>query len=228
MSTSGPAAKRQKSSKDEPYHLIYWSGLPGRGEHIRLALEEAGAEYTDTAHIEGGVKEVLALIDPENVGDDDVNLPLCAPPMLKHGDLLINQTPNILLYLGPRLGLVPSAEEDADGLYRVNALALTALDGLSNEVHDCHHPIATNLYYEDQKEESLRRSKDWVVNRLPKFLGYFERVLKSKASGDGPWLYHGQLTYADLVLFHVSVPAMPILVLLGEKHGKQILSLVIR
>ncbi len=115
-------------AKDAPFHLIYWPGLPGRGEHIRLALEEAGAEYTDTAHIKNGVKEVVALIDKENVGDH-VNVPPCAPPILRHGDLLIHQTSNILLYLGPRLGLVPSAEADANGLYRVNGLALTALDG---------------------------------------------------------------------------------------------------
>ncbi|KAI1636665.1 hypothetical protein F4809DRAFT_650423 [Biscogniauxia mediterranea] len=194
------APKRQKSSKDVPYELIYWPGIPGRGEHIRLALEEAGAEYTDTAHIEKGVDAVLAQIADDNLGDD-ANPPPLAPPILRHGDLLISQTSNILMYLGPRLGLVPPADEDPDAPWRLNALVLTALDGLSNEVHDCHHPIASGLYYEDQKEESLRKSKDFVQNRLPKFLGYFERVLQGKASGDGPWLYGGRLTYADLVLF---------------------------
>jgi glutathione S-transferase len=201
------ASKRQKSSKDVPYELIYWPGIPGRGEHIRLALEEAGATYTDTAAVKDGMQAVLAQISDENTGDAH-NPPPLAPPVLKHGDLLISQTSNILLYLGPRLKLVPVAAEedddDDDAIYRVNALALTALDGLSNEVHDCHHPIATGLYYEDQKEESLRKSKDFVKSRLPKFLGYFERVLAGKASGDGPWLYGGQLTYADLVLFQVS------------------------
>ncbi|KAI0803673.1 hypothetical protein GGR55DRAFT_699840 [Xylaria sp. FL0064] len=189
--------------QDVPYELIYWPGIPGRGEFIRLALEEGGADYTDTAHTEKGMEQTLAQIDSENVGDDN-NPPPLAPPVLQHGDLLISQTPNILLYLGPRLGLVPPAEGedgDPDALYRINALVLTALDGLCNEVHDCHHPIASGLYYEDQKEESLRKSKDFVRNRLPKFLGYFERVLKGKASGDGPWLYGGRLTYADLVLF---------------------------
>ncbi|KAI1371755.1 hypothetical protein F4677DRAFT_456962 [Hypoxylon crocopeplum] len=194
------APKRQKSSKDVPYELIYWPGIPGRGEHIRLALEEAGAEYTDTAHIEKGMEQVTAQIDESNIGDD-LNPPPLAPPILRHGDLTISQTPNILLYLGPRLGLVPDDEEHPDALYKVNALTLTTLDGLSNEVHDCHHPIASGLYYEDQKEEAKRKSKDFVQNRLPKFLGYFERVLQGKASGEGPWLYGGQLTYADLVLF---------------------------
>lgn len=97
------APKRQKSSKDVPYELIYWPGIPGRGEHIRLALEEAGATYTDTAHTEGGMDQVTAQIDTENIGDD-LNPPPLAPPILRHGDLLISQTPNILLYLGPRLG----------------------------------------------------------------------------------------------------------------------------
>lgn len=201
MASTSPANKRQKSSKDVPYHLIYWAGIPGRGEHVRLALEEAGAEYTDTAHMEDGMKEVMAHINGE-VPDDGVNVPILAPPALKHGDLLISQTPNILMYLGPRLGLVPADDETA--VYKVSGLALTALDGLSNEPHDCHHPVATGLYYEDQKAESKRKSEDYVKNRLSKFLGYFERVTKSKASGEGPWLYGGQLTYADLVLFQVS------------------------
>lgn len=199
MASEVPAI-RQKSSTDVPYRLVYWPGLPGRGEFIRLALEEAGAEYTDTAHIENGVNEVFAHVSGKEP-DDDINTPLFAPPILKHGDIVINQTSNILLYLGSRLGLTPDTENDPNGLYRVNGLALTAIDGLCNEPHDCHHPIATGLYYEDQKVESKRKAEDYVKNRLPKFLGYFERVLESKASGEGPWLYGGKLTYADLVLF---------------------------
>ena len=196
--------KRQRTTKDVPYNLIYWPGLPGRGEFIRLALEEAGAEYTDTAFTKGGIDEVLAYVQGK-AADDGINPPPLAPPILKHGDLVISQTPNILLYLGPLLGLVPDAAEDPDALYRINALALTALDGLSNEPHDCHHPVATGLYYEDQKVESKRKSGDYVKNRLPKFLGYFQRVLDSKSSGDGPWLYREQFTYADLVLFQVCI-----------------------
>jgi glutathione S-transferase len=198
--TSKQAAKRQKGSKDVPYELIYWPGIPGRGEHIRLALEEAGASYTDSAHQKDGIKNVMSQIDAKNTGDA-LNPPPLAPPILKHGDLTICQTPNILLYLGPRLGLVPPTDEDEDAIYRINALTLTALDGLSNEPHDCHHPVATGLYYEDQKAEAKRKSEDYLTNRLPKFLGYFERVLKGEASKGGKWLYGGKLSYADLVLY---------------------------
>ncbi|RYP89154.1 hypothetical protein DL770_004526 [Monosporascus sp. CRB-9-2] len=204
---ASPDAKRQKSSqgKDVPYELIYWPGFPGRAEYIRLAFEEAGAAYTDTAQDEsGGMEAMTAQTNDSNLGDDR-NPPPFAPPILRHGEgedaLMVWQTANILAYLGPALGLVPDALEDPHGAYRVAALAMTALDGLNNEVHDCHHPVGSALYYEDQKEESLRRSKDFVQNRLPKFLAYFERVLAGKASGDGPWLYGGRLTYADLVLF---------------------------
>ncbi|KAI1434019.1 hypothetical protein GGR50DRAFT_687909 [Xylaria sp. CBS 124048] len=197
VSTRQSSGKSGKSGKAVPYNLIYWPGIPGRGEFVRLALEEGGAEYTDTAREETGINEVLAQIKGDNIGDEHSPPPF-APPILRHGDLLISQTPNILLYLGPKLGLVP---EVADAQYHVNALALTVLDRLCDEPHDCHHPIASGLYYEDQKVEALRYSLDFVTNRLPKILGYFERVLAGKASGDGPWLYGGQLTYADLVLF---------------------------
>ena len=155
-STGSPDAKRQRSSKDVPYELIYWPGVPGRGEHVRLVLEEAGAEYVDatvrpatpfpeSASYEERAAPVITRIADDNVGDLR-NPPPLAPPILRHGEgdeaLVLSQTPAILAYLGPRLGLVPDALEDPDGAYRVQALALTALDGFSNEVHNCHHPIA--------------------------------------------------------------------------------------
>ena len=194
------ASKRQKTDAEEVYHLIYWPGIPGRGEHVRLALEQAGAEYTDTAHVEDGIKTVSSQISKENKGDS-INPPPLAPPILKHGEYTISQTPNILLYLGTKLGLAPTTEEDPVGIYHVNELTLTALDGLSNEPHDVHHPIAVAEYYENQKEEAAKKAKDYRENRLPKFFEYFERVLSGDASKGGEYLYGGQLTYADLVLF---------------------------
>ncbi|KAL9616346.1 MAG: hypothetical protein Q9204_008585 [Flavoplaca sp. TL-2023a] len=125
------------------------------------------------------------------------NIPHFAPPVLQHGDLCISQLPNILLYLGPKLGLVPANDENA--IYRINQLALTALDGLSNEAHDTHHPIAVGDYYEDQKDAAIKRGKDYTRNRLPKFLGYFENVLRQNKESE--YLYGKQLSYADLVLF---------------------------
>lgn len=86
--------------------------------------------------------------------------------------------------------------------WHVNELALTALD-LSNETHDTHHPIAGIKYYEEQKEEALKRATDFRENRIPKFFGYFERVLKGNESGEGRYLVGGKLTYADTTLWHV-------------------------
>ena len=199
--SSSPTSKRARTSKSAPYELIYWPGLPGRGEFIRLAFEETGTPCNDIA-LDGkdNMKTLLSLISAENLGDG-LNPPVLAPPILRHGDLILSQTPNILLYLGRRMNLTPTEEEDPDGIYRINALTLTVLDGLSNEPHDSHHPIATSLYYEDQKEEAKRRAGDFRKSRLPKFLEYFERVLRGEASKGGEWLYGGRLTYADLVLF---------------------------
>ena len=195
------SSKRQKTSKDHPYELIYWPTIPGRGEHIRLAFEDTNTPYTDTCNqTDAGAQAVMDHVSDKNHGEDD-NPPPFAPPILKHGELIISQTSNILMYLGPRLGLAPSPESDPDGIYQINSLTLTALDGLSNEAHDTHHPVGVGLYYEDQKPESKRKAYDYIENRLPKFLGYFERVLKSPSSGGGQWLYGGQISYADLVLF---------------------------
>ncbi|KAL9127466.1 MAG: hypothetical protein Q9217_003666 [Psora testacea] len=198
MSTATPS-KRQKT--DVPYELIYWPSLPGRGEPIRLCFEATSTPYTDVSNrTEAGVQAVLEQISKSNLGSGS-NPPPLAPPILRHGDLLLSQLPNILLYLGPRLGLA-GLEDDETAIYHVNQLALTALDGLSNEVHNVHHPIATSAYYEEQKEEAKVKAKDYLETRLPKFLEYFERVLQGEASKGGEYLYAGQLTFADLVLWH--------------------------
>ncbi|KAH6631161.1 glutathione S-transferase [Chaetomium sp. MPI-SDFR-AT-0129] len=193
------------------YRLVYWPGIPGRGEHIRLVFEETSTPYTDTATTSDGLDRVLAYVQG-NVPDDNLNPPPLAPPILQHladpnndtNVTTISQTSNILLYLATHLppgSIAPDPKTDPNALFYLNSLALTALDGLSNEPHDCHHPIASGLYYEDQKPESLRKADNYVRVRLPKFLGYFERVLGSGASGGGKWLYGGKFSFADLVLF---------------------------
>ena len=175
------------------YELYYWASIQGRGEFVRLALEEAGADYLDVARTDGGEERMLALLD-----DEGLVCPPFAPPFLKVGKRLIGQTANILLFLGDRHGLAPG--QDAGRLW-THQLQLTLAD-LVVEVHDTHHPIASSLYYEDQRAEARGRAADFIANRLPKFLGYFERVLGSNPSGPSH-LVGGRLTYADLSLFQV-------------------------
>ena len=179
------------------YELYYWPGIQGRGEFVRLALEEAGAEYLDIALLPeaqgGGVPAMMKFLD--NPG---LVRPPFAPPFLKAGRKLIGQTANILLFLGPRLGLAP---RDAGGRLWTHQLQLTLADFVL-EIHDTHHPIGGGLYYEEQKAEAKRRSRDFLAHRLPKFLGYFERVLERNPDSD-TWLVGKSLTYADLSMAQV-------------------------
>jgi glutathione S-transferase len=175
------------------YELYYWDGIQGRGEFIRLALEEAGADYVDVARGSGGEGAMLRLLDGA-----EVEHPPFAPPFLRAGELLIAQTANILFYLGPHLDLVPA---DEAGRLWAHQLQLTVAD-LVDEAHDTHHPIASSLYYEDQRPEAKRRASDFLKTRVPKYLGYFEKVLARNKAGDAH-LVGENLTYPDLSLFQV-------------------------
>lgn len=179
------------------YQLYYWPGIQGRGEFVRLALEEAGAEYLDIARMPqeqgGGVAAMMKLLEGAKL-----ECPPFAPPFLKAGRRLIGQTANILLFLGPRLGLAP---RDAVGRLWTHQLQLTLADFVL-EIHDTHHPIGGGLYYAEQKAEARRRSRDFVAYRLPKFLGYFERVWALNAQSD-KWLVGKQLSYVDLSMAQV-------------------------
>lgn len=172
------------------YELYYWTGIQGRGEFVRLALEDAGADYIDVARNRGD-----AVMDPFLTGESGEDALPFAPPFLRAGHLLIAQTAAILAYLGQHLRLVPEGE--ARRVY-ANQVQLTIAD-LVAEVHDSHHPIAASLYYEDQRQEAQRRAADLREHRLPKYLGYFEQVL---ARSDGRHAL-GEHSYVDLSLFQM-------------------------
>lgn len=177
------------------YELYYWPGIQGRGEFVRLALEEGGARYVDVARepesAGGGVPALMALLQSKALRQ-----PPYAPPILKAGERCIAQTANILLFLAPRLKLVP--REEAVRLW-AHQLQLTLMD-LVDEAHDTHHPIAGSLYYHQQKAAARKRSAHFRDERIPKYLGYFERVLERNRGGRG-YAVGGTLTYVDLSLF---------------------------
>ncbi|KVF22853.1 glutathione S-transferase [Burkholderia cepacia] len=178
------------------YELYYWPEIQGRGEYVRLALEAAEADYVDVARKSGrgmGVPAMMRMMDSAKAEC----VPF-APPFLKAGDLVVGQTANILLFLGARLGLAP---DDEAGRLWVHQLQLTVADFVT-EIHDTHHPIASGLYYEDQQAEAAERAADFLENRLPKFLGYFERVLDQNPHKSGYIAGHA-LSYADLSIFQL-------------------------
>ena len=179
------------------YELYYWPGIQGRGEYVRLALEYAGAKYVDIALVPekkgGGVPALERYIE-----GGDIERPPFAPPFLKAGKLVLGQTANILEFLGQRLKLAP---RDVGGRHWVNQLQLTVADFIV-EAHDVHHPIGGGLYYEEQKGPAKRRAKEFLGTRVPKFLGYFERVISRNAEG-GPGMVGPRITYADLSLAQV-------------------------
>jgi glutathione S-transferase len=161
------------------FELHYWDGLQGRGEFVRLALEDSAADYVDVSRgpaAEGlGTEAMMAVLESPT----EPHLPF-APPFLKHGALIVPHVANILLYLGPKLGLAPTQEKLR---YVAHGLQLTIADMVA-EVHDTHHPISTSQYYEDQKDAARTRAADFIKHRIPKYIGYFERVLTRNPYGD--------------------------------------------
>ncbi len=158
------------------YELYYWPGIQGRGEYVRLALEEAGADYADVARTERGMAAMMRMMEAKG------GTPPFAPPFLKAGKLVIGQTANILFYLGSRHGLAPKAEA---GKLWVHQLQLTMTDFVL-EIHDTHHPLGPTLYYEDQRAPAKKRTSEFWNERVPKYLGYFEGCWRTMAAPISP------------------------------------------
>lgn len=172
------------------YELYYWPSIQGRGEYVRLALEDAGADYVDVAR-ERGTASMMALMDGKAT-----DTPPFAPPFLKAGKMIVGQTANILLYLGARHGLAPKTEA---GRLWVHQLQLTITD-LVLEIHDTHHPLGPSMYYEEQRTPAKKRTAEFWNERVPKYLGYFEGLI---AAHGGAYVSGRRITYVDLSLFQI-------------------------
>jgi glutathione S-transferase len=176
------------------YELYYWPSIQGRGEFVRLALEDAGADYVDVARVaKHGMAAMMRFMENRSIAR-----PPFAPPFLKAGKLIIAQTANILLYLGPRLDLVPKNEASRVWAHQ---LQLTIADWVA-ETHDTHHPIGGSLYYEEQKAEAKRRAADFIASRLPKFFDYFEQIVKRNPKRS-EYLLGKKVSYVDLSMFQM-------------------------
>jgi len=172
------------------YELYYWTGIQGRGEFVRLALEDAGTEYIDVAR-EKGDQAIMPFLRGQQPGAQPF-----APPFLRAGRQVIAQTANILAFLAPRHGLVPASA--ASQTYAMQ-LQLTITDIVA-EAHDTHHPIAVDKYYEEQRPEAHKRATSFCEDRIPKFLGYFEQILERN---DGRHALGRRHSYVDLSLFQL-------------------------
>lgn len=180
---------------DAPYQLIYWPTIQGRGEFVRLVLEDADVPYDDVARQPedqgGGFAAVL-----EAIGSGAAGFPALAPPILRHEGLVLSQTPNLLAWLGARHGRWPEIEPQRAQAMQV----LLTIADLITEVHDTHHPLVHGGYYEEQKDAARVRSEHFVQERLPRFLQHFEAIL---SHGDGRWAIGSAFSAVDLALFQV-------------------------
>jgi len=177
------------------YELYYWDGIQGRGEFVRLALEEAGARYVDVARDSQGMSAMMNYLHGKH---GYLQMPF-APPFLRDGDVVVSHVANILHYLGPKLNLVP---QDEKCRIFAHGLQLTITDFVA-EVHDTHHPISTDEYYEDQKKEAKARSAAFLKYRVPKFMGYFNRIIEVNPAKSGHAVGNA-LSYVDLSLFQLA------------------------
>ena len=179
---------------------LQWDGVPGRAECIRLLFEYTGTPYEE---LKDNSTLMTRIVDPEIVGIP----PNLWPPVLElpNGKWL-GQTGVIMNYLSPKLGLAGYAKDDTDLdedekvflSAKTSQLVFTALDLLvevsavdsrrpvhglcimsCSQAHNVHHPVSTNLYYEDQKAEALRAAEQFRASRLPKYMQHFQSVLET-------------------------------------------------
>ena len=193
------------------FQLLYWKGnFGGRGEFVRLMLSVCGASWVDTAQVraaganhaaeQGAVNDEQAASSCvlEYVRGEADGYPVLFPPILVHGERVLNQTPAILLYLGQLFGLAPT-----EPLALAHALQVTmhALDALAG-AEKAYHPLSYSGSYESQQEPAKATIAEFLEARLPVFTGVLERQLASNSEGGGYYI-GASMTFADIAVYQL-------------------------
>ena len=171
------------------YDLWYWPSIQGRGEFVRLVLEGAGIPYRDRAREDGAEALIRDMHGRGGFGP-------FAPPYLVDGEFAIAQVAHILAYVTDKHGL---GSGDLLTDLQLIQLQLTITDVVA-EVHNVHHPIGTDKYYHEQKDEALAAAASFRNARMPKFLGYFEGAL---GVNEGPFVLGDTWSHVDTSLFQL-------------------------
>lgn len=175
--------------------LFYWPQIQGRGEFVRLVLEDTGVHYVDVCRTSDGLERLNQIMH----GEGAPLMPF-APPFLRADDLWLSHTAAITSFLGEKLGLAPLFEQER---LVARSIALTIAD-LVTEVHDTHHPISVEHEYERQQEPAKLRAAAFRDYRMPQFLRYLERtIVRNDRTGGAGVLVGTDVSYVDLSAFQV-------------------------
>jgi glutathione S-transferase len=143
---------------------------------------------------------------PENVRDvDNTVFPVFFPPAIHHiptdggEEVIINQVPACMQYIGTMLGYAPSSPAEKA---RADCILMNATDYIA-EGRSSFHPVKNTMSYNDQKEEGDKASKEWSKTRMLIWLAYFEKICSKNATPTSPIAGGESLTYADFALFQV-------------------------
>ncbi|MXO84844.1 glutathione S-transferase [Altererythrobacter aurantiacus] len=174
------------------YDLWYWPSIQGRGEFVRLFMAAAGIEWRDCAR----EKDAEALLDDMDERKEKGFAPY-APPYLVDGDFAIAQVAHIVTWLSEKHDI--GAADEADKLHLIQ-LQLDITD-IVEEVHSVHHPVASSLYYDDQKDAAEQAAEKFREERIPKYFDHFEQALGVKDGG--PFSLGSTWSHFDTSLFQL-------------------------
>ena len=160
------------------YQLFYWA-LQGRGEQIRLLLNELKQDYEDVYVTKDGN---FPTMKREGSG----TLYFGSVPMLQDGDFKLVQGPAIMNYLGRKHGVMPT---DPQAAARTEAMVLGA--------EDMRMAYFRLLGDGDRAMEKRKKfvEGEWHDRWLSSWDGLLER------GGDTGYLVGASLTQADLAVW---------------------------
>lgn len=206
MAETTSATKRKACEWTVCYHQP--GKFKGRGEFLRLLLEDAGVKYNDSGDdLYGPTGMMDAFRGSPQAVDAEASkfpFPIFFPPALWHRpadgeEVLINQVGACMIYLGDTLSYAPRSTAERA---RANCIMMNALDYIS-EGRCSFHPVKNSMSYNDQKEEGDKASKVFSKERMPLFLHHFNKVVVKNGGSKKPIAGGTEVTYADFCLFHV-------------------------
>ena len=203
-------SNEQTPSAPPPEWTVIYHGpvaFKGRGEFLRLMLEDKGVPYVNSAENLYGPTGIFDCFrgSPEAVATlDNTIFPVFFPPAVRHcppdgEEVFINQVSACMVYIGQVLGYAPATAAERG---RAESVMANAIDYIA-EGRRSFHPFKDGMSYKDQKEQGDRVSREFATGRMLIWLQHFDKVVSKFGGPTTPVAGGKTVTYADFCLFHV-------------------------
>ncbi|ETO26072.1 hypothetical protein RFI_11066 [Reticulomyxa filosa] len=166
------------SKLEDEWELFYY-GITGRGEFVRILFAEAGVTFKESNDVRGTESKNFVAFGGK---PSELNFPAFAPPLVRHNKVYVSQTNTVVRYVATKLHLLPA--DELDQFYA---------DVIMANIQDI------NSEFSNKSSAKPEEKEEWLKTRAANWLKLLSEPLVHGGK-EKEYYFGNKISYADLVV----------------------------